>query len=138
MPRPSYYGNPAGIEDDLAVVQAIYAAFARRDLDGVLLHVAPDCEVHLVGTARLAGRAEPYRGHDGVREYFADVERLWSELDLHADDFRVIPGSVIVMGHVAGVRDGAPVRRAAVWTWRLSGGKAVHVRVADMGDLPPR
>lgn len=133
MPRPEYYGNPAGIEDDVAVVRAIYAAFARRDLDAMLAHVASDCEIHLVGTARQVGRSEPYRGHDGMREYFADVERVWSELALHAEDFRVIPGSVIVMGHVTGTRDGEAIRRAAVWTWKLRAGKAEFVRVADMG-----
>ena len=46
----------------------------------------------------------------------------------------MIPGSVIVMGHVAGRARGSPVRRSCVWTWRVSGGRAVNVRVADMGD----
>ena len=133
LPRPTYYGNPAGIEDDLAVVRAIYAAFATRDLEAMLAHVAPDCEIHLVGTARQVGRVEPYRGHDGMREYFADVERVWSELALHAEDYRVIPGSVIVMGHITGVRGGEAIRHGAVWTWKVKDGKAVYVRVADMG-----
>ena len=135
LPRPEYYGNPAGIEDDLAVVRAILAAFARRDIDAALALMSADCELHLEGTARLVGRSEPYRGHDGMREYFADVRRAWDELSLHAEDFRVIPGSVIVMGHVTGVRDGEPVRRNAVWTWKLRNGKAAHIRASDIG--PP-
>lgn len=136
MPRPSYYGNPAGIEDDLAVVQAIYAAFARRDLDGVLVHVAPDCEVHLVGTARLAGRAEPYRGHDGVREYFADAQRVWDELTLHPEDVRATVDSVVVFGHVDARLRGRTLRRRVVWTWKLRGGKVVVLRVHDIGGDP--
>jgi ketosteroid isomerase-like protein len=133
LPRPTYYGNPAEIEDDVAVVRAIYAAFARRDLEAALALIAPDCEVHLEGTARLVGRREPYRGHAGMREYWADAQRVWTELTLHADDIRVIPGSVIVLGHVTGVRDGQTARRNAVWTWKLRGGLVVHVRAADMG-----
>ncbi|HEV2787384.1 MAG TPA: nuclear transport factor 2 family protein [Solirubrobacteraceae bacterium] len=133
MERPEYYGNPAGLTDDIDVVRAIYAAFAARDLEGALAFVAQDCVIDLVGTARAVGREGPYRGHDGMRQYFADVERYWDELDIHAEDFRVIPGSVIVMGHVTGVAAGQAIRRSAVWTWRVQDGCAVHVRVADMG-----
>lgn len=133
--RPEYYGNPAGLTEDIDVVKAIYDAFAARNLEGALEFVAPDCEIHLEGTARAVGRSEPYRGHAGMREYFADVERVWEELEIHAVDFRVIPGSVIVMGHVTGRRgEGQAVRRTAVWTWRVQAGRAVHLRVSDMGD----
>ena len=133
MSRPEYYGNPANLTDDIDVVRAIYAAFAARDLEGALRFVAPDCEIHLEGTARQAGRTGPYLGHEGMREYFADVERVWDDLEIHAEDFRVVPGSVIVMGHVEGRRAGEAFRRAAIWTWRVASGRAVHVRVADMG-----
>jgi ketosteroid isomerase-like protein len=135
MSRPEYYGNPAGLTDDLEVVKAIYAAFARRDLDGALPYIAPDCELHAAGTAAAAGSESPYRGHEGVRRYFADVATVWEELVLHAEDFRVIPGSVIVLGHVSAVRDGEPMQRAIVWTWKLRAGLATSVRVSDMGAL---
>jgi ketosteroid isomerase-like protein len=135
MSRPEYYGNPAGLTDDLEVVRAIYAAFARRDLAGALPFLAPDCELHAAGTAEAAGHASPYRGHDGVRAYFADVAAVWEELVLHAEDFRVVPGSVIVIGHVTARRNGERIRRSIVWTWRLRNGLATSVRVSDMGPL---
>jgi ketosteroid isomerase-like protein len=131
--RPDYYGNPAGLTDDVDTVKAIFAAFAARDLDAALRHVAPDCELHLEGTARAAGRTEPYRGHAGLREYFADVGRVWEELAIAATDYRVVPGSVVVMGSVSGRRDGEPVRRSALWTWKVRDGLATHIRVTDTG-----
>jgi ketosteroid isomerase-like protein len=133
--RPAYYGNPAGVTEDVRTVRAVYDAFARRDLEGALAHIAADCELHLEGTAKAVGRTEAYRGHDGMREYFADVARVWDELTLHADDIRVVPGSVVVIGHVSGIRDGLRMSRAAVWTWRLSDGKATYIRAADMGEM---
>src|SRR5215212_2125182 len=133
--RPDYYGNPAGITSEVEVVRAIYDAFADRDLERALEHVHPECEIVLEGTMRRAGRREPYRGHEGMREYFADVLHVWEELDIHAHDFRVVPGSVVVMGHVTGRVDGHEVRRAAVWTWRLSGTRAIFMRASDMGEL---
>ena len=63
--RPEYYGNPAGLTQDIDVVRAIYAAFAVRDLEGALDFVDPECEIHVEGTARAAGRQGPYVGHDG-------------------------------------------------------------------------
>jgi ketosteroid isomerase-like protein len=131
--RPDYYGNPAGVTSDIDVVRAIYAAFAARDLDRAIELLSPDCELHLRGTQDLIGREEPYRGHAGMREYYDDVERTWEELTLFANDFRAIPGAVVVMGHVEGRLDGQPVRRGAVWTWKLHAGKATEVRVADLG-----
>jgi ketosteroid isomerase-like protein len=97
--------------------------------------MAGDVALHLEGTAGALGREEPYRGHSGVRQYLADVDDLWDELTVHAEDFRVVPGSVIVLGSVSGRRAGATVRRAAVWTWRLREGLVTYLRVADMGDL---
>ena len=134
--RPEYYGNPAGVTEDVDVVRAIYAAFAARDLEAGLAHVGPDCEIVVEGTARRAGRSGPYRGHDGLRDYFADVERTWDDLTLHADDFRVLPGSVVVMGYVHGRRGEEEVRRKVLWTWRLRDGLAVAVRVSDLGPAP--
>jgi ketosteroid isomerase-like protein len=134
--RPAYYGNPAGVTDDIEVVQAVYAAFRRRDVEGVLQHLTPDAELHFEGTGRVLGRERPYLGHAGAREYFADVERAWEDLVLHTDDFRLIPGFVIVIGHVTGRHQGQPIRRASVWTWQLREGKVSSVRASDMGELP--
>ncbi|HEX2085671.1 MAG TPA: nuclear transport factor 2 family protein [Solirubrobacteraceae bacterium] len=129
----SDYGSHGATEGDVATVQAIYDAFARRDLDGALAHVSDDVRFEPSGTARLAGRTEPYRGHAGVREYFADANRLWEELTLHAEDVRSAPGSVVVFGHVEGCVDGERLTRRVVWTWRLRDGKAVWMRANDLG-----
>ncbi len=133
--RREYYGKPAGFAAEIEIVRAVYDAFARRDVEKMLDYLAPDCELFLEGTARVAGREGPYRGHDGMRAYFADVERLWDELVLHAEDYRAVPGSVIVIGSVTGRREGLEVRRASVWTWRVRDGRAVSVRAADMGEM---
>ena len=135
MGRPDYYGNPAGVTDEIEIVKAIYEAVERRDLDTALGFLSEDCELHFEGTARLIGRTEPYRGHAGLRDYFADLARVWDELVLHADDYRAVPGSVIVMGYITGKRQGLDVRRASVWTWKVRDGRATSVKAADLGDM---
>jgi ketosteroid isomerase-like protein len=128
------YGNLGNITDEVQVVEAIYDAFARRDLDGMGAFLAPDVVMHLQGTRGRAGRDGPYHGFDGVREYLADVDEVWDGLELHADDVRAVSGSVVVFGHVTGRAGGEDVRRRVVWTWQLRDGKAVSVRADDLGD----
>jgi ketosteroid isomerase-like protein len=135
MARPEYYGNPAGVTGDLEVVRAVYAAFARRDLDAALAYLAPDCELDARGTAEAAGHSAPYKGHDGVRRYFADVAAVWDELVLHAEDFRALPGSVVVIGHVTARRGEERMHRSVVWTWKVKDGLALSAKVSDMGPL---
>jgi ketosteroid isomerase-like protein len=124
-----------GLEDRaVATIRAIYDAFARRDVEAALAYIAEDAEIVPEGTATLVGRTEPYRGHDGVRAYFADAERVWDELTLHAEDIRGVGGSVVVFGHVSGVVSGARHRRRVLWTWKVRDGRAISMRVRALGD----
>ena len=127
------YGNPGNLASEVEVVRAIYAAFARRDASEMSRHLAADAVLHLQGTSRMAGRNAPYVGHAGVLEYFADVDRIWDEIELHADDVRAIAGSVVVFGHVHRPRRRERVVRRVVWTWLLRDGKAISVRADDLG-----
>jgi ketosteroid isomerase-like protein len=132
------YGTHGARDTDVDTVKAIYAAFAVRDLDAMLAHVAADIEVIAVGTARRIGRGEPYRGHDGLREYFADAQRAWDELTIHPEDFRATVDSVVVFGHVDARAGDELLRRRIVWTWKLRGGKVVALRVHDVGGAAPQ
>ena len=127
------YGNADRNSPEVAVVRAIYDAFARRDVEAALAHIADDVVFAPQGTASRAGRQAPYLGHDGVREYFADVERLWEDLRIHAEDVRSVAGSVVVFGHVEGRAGGAPLRARAIWNWKIKDGKAVSMRVSGLG-----
>ena len=66
--------------------------------------------------------------------YFADASAGWDVLDLHPDDFRSIPGFVVAFGHATARRGDESIRRAIVWTWQLRDGKAIMLRVADVGE----
>ena len=134
MSGSEQYGNLGNVTDEVQVVQAIYDAFARRDLNGMSELLAPDVVMHLEGTRDRAGREGPYRGHAGVRQYFADVDSVWDGLELHADDIRAVSGGAVVFGHVTGRHAGQAVHRRVVWSWQLRDGKAVSVRADDLGE----
>jgi ketosteroid isomerase-like protein len=109
-------------ETHIATVKAVYAAFTCGDVDAALAHVAHDCEMRPEGTSRLTGRAV-YRGHDGIREYFADAARVWERgLTIEPVDYRAVAGSVVVFGRVFGVTPEGPLEAEVVWVWKLRDG----------------
>ncbi|UGS38600.1 nuclear transport factor 2 family protein [Capillimicrobium parvum] len=106
----------------IATVSSLMDAFNRRDVEAALAWATPDCELRPLGTVGLTGR-ERYQGHDGIREYFDDVARVWPDgLEVEPVDYRAVSGSVVVFGRVRGVSGGDPLRDEVVWVWRLRGG----------------
>jgi ketosteroid isomerase-like protein len=116
------------IATDIEVVKAIFAAFAERDLDGVLALADPDIEFTAV-TGEHAGRTDPYRGHEGMRQYFRDVASVWEELRLTPREFREANGLVLVIGKVSARSTSRTVTGSTGWLWRVRDGKVVHGRV---------
>jgi ketosteroid isomerase-like protein len=106
-------------------VQRMFEAFARREVEATIACMHPDIEFVPGGTNRLVGERRSYRGHEGMRRYFEDVEATWSELTIMPEDYRVTAGGVVVFGSVDGLPRGAPPRQrernGAVWMWRLAG-----------------
>ena len=127
------YGRAGDVESPIETVRRIYEAFARRDVEAALEHIADDVSFLPAGTASRLGRTEPYDGHDGIRRYFADVEQVWQELTLRADDIRASAEGVIVFGTVSGLSGGKPFSSRAVWIWKVRDGKAVSMRVSALG-----
>jgi ketosteroid isomerase-like protein len=85
-------------------------------------------------TSDYAGRAGPYVGHEGMREYFRDVARVWDELRLTPTDFREVAGQVLVTGRVMARSPARTVAGSTGWVWRLVEGKVVYARVYGSAD----
>jgi ketosteroid isomerase-like protein len=113
---------------DIDVVKAVFAAFAERDLEGVLEFASPDIEFVAV-TSDYAGRTEPYRGHEGIRQYFRDVAEVWDELRLTPTDYRMVGDQVLVTGRVSARSPARVVSGSTGWVWRVRGGKVVRCHV---------
>jgi ketosteroid isomerase-like protein len=116
------------IATDIEVVKATFAAFAARDLDTVLALADPDIEFTAV-TGEHAGRTEPYRGHDGMRQYLRDVAAVWDELRLTPREFRASGDRILVTGRVSARSRSRSVTGSTGWIWRVRDGKVTYVRV---------
>ena len=110
------------------VVQAVFAAFAERDVERVIELIDPEVEFTPM-TSDFAGRTEPYRGHDGIREYFRDVALVWDDLRLTPDEYRVVGDSILVTGRVSARSAARIVAGSTGWVWRVREGRVVYGRV---------
>ncbi len=110
----------ADCADPVTRVRMAFDAFTRRDVGSLCRLCTEDVLVRPGGTADLTGR-RAYRGHDGLRDYFGDIEAVWRRLDLTPRTFRAAEGSVMVFGEADGETEQGRRVADVVWVWRLQG-----------------
>jgi ketosteroid isomerase-like protein len=106
----------------------MFAAYRTRGVEGVLEFIDEDFEA-VVGP-EISAEPDVYRGHDGVRRYFAAFEGI--------DDVRLTPEEFIEDGERVlvpmvltgrGASTGIEVEQRVVQAWRFRNGKAARVDV---------
>jgi len=116
---------PANIE----LVRSVFEAFTGRDIDAMLELIAPEMEFW-GPTASFARQGEAYVGHEGMRQYFADVEKVWRTLEVVPHDFRDLGDRVLVFGRVYARGEGGYITDSPTqWLWGVGGGRVVWGRV---------
>lgn len=126
-------------EGDVEVVRKAFDAFARRDLDDLCALADSQIEFR-PATGAIAGRHGPYRGHEGVRQYFDDVAEVWRQLRITPQDFVETDAGVLVLGRVWSQDKRNVVRDfPAAWLWEVEGGLVRSWRVySDTGAAEPQ
>jgi serine phosphatase RsbU (regulator of sigma subunit)/ketosteroid isomerase-like protein len=115
-------------EQDL--IERLYAAFNRRDLEEIVELCDERMGFFPFGTAEEIGRTAPYVGPAGLTEYLRDVDRAWDELLINPKVVERHGRSLLVRGRVyarsraLGIRD-MPV----AWIWDVVEGKVVRGEV---------
>jgi ketosteroid isomerase-like protein len=105
-------------QENVELARRIGDAINRRDLKVVEELFHPDFEFHSA-IARSEGGF--YRGIDGMRDYFRDVDEAWDAFRIDLEDVREAGEQVVILWHVrATSRSGVPLDQIVgqVWTWR--------------------
>ena len=111
------------------IAARLFDAFNRRDLDGVLELVHPEI-LFLPISAAVMAEGEPYRGHQGMRRYLADVEAHWLELALHPVHIRAAGEAVVALGRVSGRGPAGPMpETSTTWVLKFQDGLIIHAQV---------
>jgi ketosteroid isomerase-like protein len=108
-------------------LERIYRAFSARDVDEIRAELGEGFEFHAV-TAEQVGRGEPYRWPEGLREYFADVDRAWEELRITPQRYYEKGDLVLVLGRVWIRTEEQLTDSPACWLWRFDGDELVEGR----------
>src|SRR5205807_5602161 len=75
--------DPAGDQvSDAQIVKRLFDAFNSRDVEAGLAPLHQEIVFEPVSGAVL-NEGEPYRGHEGMRRYFAHVDEHWRELQVN-------------------------------------------------------
>lgn len=111
--------------DGEAAARLFADAVTRGDRAAAVALCHPEIEFNSV--LGISGRA--YLGHDGMREYFDDVEAAWGDWTVEVE--RVTEGAdgrvVIVMTmHARGKGSGASLSERTAHIWTLKDGKLLH------------
>jgi uncharacterized protein (TIGR02246 family) len=115
-------------EPNVAIVERLFDAFARRDADALAELMAPD-GVFEPASTELAAR-EPYQGRAGIRAYLADLTRTWAEFRVTVHEYRSRGDRVLALGRVY-ARSASPafiVDSEIAFLWRIREGRIVHGR----------
>jgi ketosteroid isomerase-like protein len=121
-------------DPSIQIVARMFDAFTRRDLVTLLETVGPDMEF-AAPTANIARDGAPYIGHDGMREYMADVTRVWRELRVIPQSFRAENDRVLATGRVyARDHQGSIIDSPAGWVFRVSDGQVVRGRAYERSE----
>ena len=107
-------------DERISVVRGFADAITERDLDWALELCHPDIEFYSM-LAQLDAR--PYRGFDGIRRYFRDVDATWDEWRVEVEELRSAPDGrvlIVMSTHMRGKGSHLPFaqRVANVWEFK--------------------
>ena len=120
-------------------------AFNRRDLDAFLALCDPDVEF-ISYMAQVEG-GEPYRGHDGVREWWESFHAVFPDFRVEIEQARDLGGGRLFSRwrtHARGVESGALTdqtvwqvarqRHGTVIEWRMFGSEEEALEAAGLSE----
>lgn len=111
------------------IARLLFDAFNARELDATLALLHPEIVFETVSGAVL-NDGEPYRGHEGMRRYFVDVQAHWRELTVYPIHLREAGNAVVALGHVSGASDAGALRDApTTWVFKFRDDLVAHIQI---------
>ena len=105
-------------------------AYNRRDLDALVAECDPDIEWHPALLVKLGGMDTVYRGHDGMRELFRDIDETLAEIQVDFSEIRDLGERVVATGGIRtrGKSSGAVTEAPLGYIADFREGKVARVR----------
>lgn len=116
---------------NVQVIQQLYDAMGRRDMQAILDLQAENTEWSVAGPADRIPWAAPGRGREGVADFVKVLSASLKAESFAALDFFAQADKVVVLGHQKGnaIASGKPYEIDFVHVWTLSEAKIARLRV---------
>ncbi len=115
---------------NIELVQSLYAAFGRGDVDAILAGLTPDVDWQDYGRASDFPSLGPRHGHGQVRDFFTVLTGEADFLKFEPRQFHAAGNMVFVLGHSVLLmkRNGREVATDWVHVFATVGGKVSNFR----------
>ena len=116
--------------ENVEIVRRGFEAGNRRDVEALIEVLDPEVEWHSALLMALEGEAAVYRGHEGIREFFRDLDGLFDKLHAEYPEIRDLGDRVVGIGRIStrGKGSGAETESPIGTVIDLKNGKATQVR----------
>ena len=115
-------------EENVEIARSFFAAFADRDQGAAAAVLHPEVEIR----PAIVGGPEGivYRGLDGNKRFWADIDAAWSEFRIEAEEFRDLGEQVLVLGRAFARAEGSGIAldEPAAWLAVMDEGRIVRFR----------
>jgi ketosteroid isomerase-like protein len=87
---------------NVEVFKRAFDAINRRDAEALLTELHPEVEWHSAILMAMGGKQTVYRGHEGVREWLADLYETLAEFSAEYPEIRDLGNQAVAIGVVRG------------------------------------
>jgi ketosteroid isomerase-like protein len=117
-------------QENVEAFERAVAAYNRGDIDAFLEQIDPDVEWHPLLQVMLGGEATTFRGHEGVRELFRDLNEGFTDQHVEPSEIRDLGGLLVAIGRIRGrgKESGAEAESPINWVVDFRDGRVVRVR----------
>jgi uncharacterized protein len=117
-------------QENIEIVRRGFEAGNRRDVEALIEVLDPEVEWHSALLKALEGKAAMYRGHEGIREFFRDLDELFDMLHAEYPEIRDLGDRVVGIGRIRmrGKGSGAETESPICSVVDFKNGKAIRVR----------
>jgi uncharacterized protein len=112
---------------NVALIQKLFEAFGRGDVQTILSHCTPDCAFYCPGPAAIP-YAGSKKGAAEIQSYFSNLIGTQSNADLRIDQFVAEGNSVVAIGRYTAKVDatGRTIESPVALTFEVEGGKVTR------------
>ena len=105
-------------------------AYNRRDVDGLLETLDPEVEWYSALMVPMGGKATVFRGYEGIRELFRDLDEVLDDWHAEYPEIRDLGDRIVAIGWVRtrGRGSGAETESPIGTVSDIKDGKAIRIR----------